>query len=263
MALVAGLDTIGSGTGSFRTEYGAGAARNSIASLMGDTPTNDNLGIGEDHDMFAGDRNDSSGSRDAADSLASGTGSSDNRTESAAVSRSSSNAGAPPGSALSNSENSGSRLDIAHAKPDANQDQVAGLGGGFLAVYGVASREVASRGPSNGLVGAGPSASGSTAGGITGDALGATTGNFTGQPPNGPLQANGPAGSEGGDPGPPSDLNGAGANPPVDQGSGGGLGITPVPSTGPVAAVPEPRSFVLLSLGLGGILLWRKFRPVG
>jgi hypothetical protein len=36
--------------------------------------------------------------------------------------------------------------------------------------------------------------------------------------------------------------------------------MTPEPNSGPVPSVPEPGSLVLLSLGLGAVILGRKFR---
>ena len=303
MALVAGLDDAnGPGIRSFSAEYGTGSAPNSIASLMGDKLTDDNLGIGDDHDLLAGDRNDSGGSRGAGDSLSSGTGSSDDRAAPAALPGSPSNNGGPPSSAPSHSQSSGGRFGATRVKPDANQDSVTDLGSAFVAVDGNA-------GASGDLLGAAMAttdSAGASRDSGTEDSPDTTAGNLLGQSRNGhPVPSNGAAGSAGdpvapsdsnstiandahvadqgsvgnlaitpgrangavgsaGDPVPPSDLNSTTANDAhvADQGSAANLAIAPAHNTDPVAPVPEPSSLVLLSLGLGGVFLWSKFRSV-
>jgi hypothetical protein len=93
-----------------------------------------------------------------------------------------------------------------------------------------------------------------------------TTGDLLGQSLNGlddPLQGsvirndvNGGTDSDGGD-GNLLDLKSTSVNDAFDKPV-----LTPEPHPGTTSSVPEPRSLVLLSLGLGAIILWRKFRVV-
>jgi hypothetical protein len=258
MAVVAGLDDpSGPAAGSFSAQYGAGSARNSVASLIGDRLTDDNFGIGDDHDVFAGDRDNFGSSRDAGEFVSGGTGSSDDRTEAVAVPRSTSTQGTAAGSARS--QNSGGRFAVTRSRPDTDADQVADLGGGLMSGYedaGPSRDQVTATESLNNLLGDTLTAGDSTVRGGDGYAF-STTDSPLGSSQNGhfTLQATGAAGSAG-HPGPPSALDSTIANDPhvADLGSVG--------NAEPITAVPEPRSLVLLSLGLGGVLLWRKFGPV-
>jgi hypothetical protein len=181
-------------------------------------------------------------------------------------------------------------------RPDARQDLVAGVGNGFVSVSdaaGASTQQVATSESLNDRFSDKPGASdwigGPHNGGVAGKALDPTTGDPVGpsirpgtpgipygtvngledpldggQYPGIPVfqnEVSGSADANGGD-GTLLDLKNTPANDPQmeDHGSLDKPVMMPEPDSG-VSRVPEPRSLTLLSLGLGAIILWRKFRP--
>jgi hypothetical protein len=295
-------NTGGSRLDSSNTEYGVGSARISIASLMDDRLTAENLGTGLEYEGFAGGSNDSATFRNAGDHDFSGvngsidrasqaagrpsktgvakdaepldiqsltgasddgveqaaspssssrtsdlgsepspssTGGSNYRTAMAAGSHSSSKARVRTGSAPVQSQNLGGRSNITQVKPDASQHNVRRQRKGVVAVHDngdAAWKPVASSAHLNMP--------------------------FHPRQPQVRLnhlpQINGDAGSYSFSR-PPFDLNTVPANAsnvayhaPADNPA--------MPDAGSVAVVPEPRSILLLALGLGAVLLGRKLQ---
>jgi PEP-CTERM motif len=186
-----------------------------------------------------------------------------------------------PSSATSHSRNSKGTLRLTDVKPVAHQDQVAGMGTGFVSVYDVADaswEQVASSQSFNGLLSDKPGVgdwSGGPHDGGAGNALDPTNGDVVGQLLNGlghPLQGeghrgsvfqnevNGGAGSDGGDGHLLDFKNTPGHDPHTEDHGPFNKPLVTEPDSGSVSSVPEPGSLVLVSLGLIAIILWGKFR---
>jgi len=141
---------------------------------------------------------------------------------------------------------------LTDVKPGAHQDRGAGMGSGFVSLYDVADASWDHVAPNNGRNGSG-------AGNVSDPANGDVVG-LNGPPPqgdggstfqNGPVFQNEGNGGNG-DLDPPNISH----HDPQTEGHG----PSTEPDSGPLSGVPEPGSLVLMSLGLGAVLLWGKFR---
>jgi hypothetical protein len=236
----------------FDASFGAGSESNATDRGLSDMLQDGNLGGSGGFGAFAGSSASGNGSGGSGHQQSAGAGGSAGGAAPAGASRSSS--GTHSSSARSPKSERASRLTNAH------QGRVTGTGNGFASVYDIADASWNQLGPNeslNALEPGGAAWSGSGAGNdpfpTNGDGVG-----LNGHPPQG-------------DGGSVSQNEGNGGNghlgPPNlpdphtgDQGSFN-QPLATEPDSGPISGVPEPGSLVLLSLGLGAVILWGKLRP--
>jgi hypothetical protein len=233
----------------FDASFGAGSESNATDRGLSDMLQDGNLGGSGGFGASAGSSASGNGSGGSGHQQSAGAGGSAGGAAPAGASRSSS--GTHSNSARSPKSERASRLTNAH------QGRVTGTGNGFASVYDIADASWNQLGPNeslNALEPGGAAWSSSGAGNdpfpTNGDGVG-----LNGHPPQGDggsvFQNEGNGGN--GHLDPPN-------TPHTDQGAVNQPTLTE-PDSGPISGVPEPGSLVLLSLGLGAVILWGKLRP--
>ena len=269
------------------------SASNSMASLLGDILKDGNKGTRGNFGAFArgsGGGNAPTGSGGNAN-RSGGAGASTG----GGGAHSSSGKSTQADSASSDKRKSEGTPSLTDLKPDAHQDRVTEPGNGSVSVYNVASaswKQAASSEPFNGLSSGGPVANNWSGGHHDDDSIsahGPANGDPVGQSLNGPNHP--PQGvpsddhhasgfqneiSDGGDSDggeghlvdskgttdndSQTEDHGPFNNPIVTDTDPGNNPVVTEPDPGPLSSVPEPGSLVLLSLGLGAVILRDKFR---
>jgi hypothetical protein len=195
-----------------------------------------------------------------AGSSASGNGSGGSGHQQSAGAGGSAGGAAPAGASRSSSGTHSNSARSPKSERTNAHGRVTGTGNGFASVYDIADvswNQLGLNESLNALEPGGAAWSGSGAGNdpfpTNGDGVG-----LNGHPPQGDggsvFQNEGNGGN--GHLGPPN-------LPDPHTGDQGSFNQPPAtePDSGPISGVPEPGSLVLLSLGLGAVILWGKLRP--